>query len=383
MHEVLRKLRTRLSDNTNHPEGSPQEHLEAAAQWLLAAQGATDDDGLAHSYDVVRQAWKASYPETTGYAIETLYRYSAICGDERYRNAARRASDWEIAVQLPGGGVMAGAIDAREVVPTIFNTGQVLFGWAAAAENEVDGDLYRDALRRAADWLCDSMDADGAWRKYSSPFGPSKESAYNTRTAYGLSRAAAVLNEERYLESAVRNVDYVVETALENGFLPQNCLQDESRPLIHTIAYSIRGILEVGVAAGIERHVHHALKMAEFVAKAQRSDGSIPGRLDSEWQSVVDWVCVTGVSQMASIWFRLAEYGVSDEFTGHGSKANRYVMRTQNRSSDDLGVRGGIKGSHPISGEYMSYRYPNWATKFFMDSLMFEMSSRKVTPNIG
>ena len=34
MHEVLRKLRIRLSDKTNHPEGSPEEQLAGSKVWI-------------------------------------------------------------------------------------------------------------------------------------------------------------------------------------------------------------------------------------------------------------------------------------------------------------------------------------------------------------
>ncbi|UUZ51390.1 hypothetical protein LP420_19210 [Massilia sp. B-10] len=45
-------------------------------------------------------------------------------------------------------------------------------------------------------------------------------------------------------------------------------------------------------------------------------------------------------------------------------------------------ARGALKGSHPVNGGYMTYKYPNWATKFFMDGLMLEQHFDKIT-NIG
>ena len=32
-------------------------------------------------------------------------------------------------------------------------------------------------------------------------------------------------------------------------------------------------------------------------------------------------------------------------------------------------MRGAIMGSHAIGEDYMTWRYPNWATKFFMDAV--------------
>ena len=76
---------------------------------------------------------------------------------------------------------------------------------------------------------------------------------------------------------------------------------------------------------------------------------------------------------MALNWFRLSELGITDEFRANAVAANRFVMSLHNRVSANPGIRGGIKGSHPIGGEYMRFRYPNWAAKFFMDALMREL----------
>jgi len=48
----------------------------------------------------------------------------------------------------------------------------------------------------------------------------------------------------------------------------------------------------------------------------------------------------------------------------------RFLKRTQNRHSREPGVRGGIKGSWPVGGDYGAYEVLNWATKFFADALM-------------
>jgi hypothetical protein len=374
MIDGLRPFLANFKDmRTSFEPGTLLEHLDVAAEWLLAAQSSTPDDGISHSYDVRIQGWHPSYPETTGYAIETLYDYARLRDKPEFYTAATRAADWEIAVQMPDGAVIAGMISAQPPKPTIFNTGQVLFGWAAAIENVPDNAKYRTALRRASDWLVAAMDEDGAWRRFPSPFGPPKESAYNTRSAFGLARAAEVLGAPGYLEAAVRNVRYVERLAHPNGFLPDNCLQDPRHPLVHTIAYSIRGLLEVGMAADLPEIIDLALRMARGVAGAQRNDGGIPGRLDSDWTAAAKWVCVTGNCQMALNWFRFHELGVSDEFTTHAVAANRFVMRIHDRKHSNPGIRGGVKGSHPIGGGYMSFRYPNWAAKFFMDALMLEL----------
>lgn len=352
---------------------TPAQHLEAAAQWVLRAQAANGDDGVAHSYDVRAGAWLASYPETTGYLIPTLYDYAAHFGRPAYREAARKMALWEVEVQLAGGGVRAGTMAAPAPVPTVFNTGQVLFGLARAAQETADA-RFVEATRRAADWLVAAQDEDGCWRRHQSPFTTTTTAAYNTRSAFGLVRAFAVVPEQRYLRAARRNAAWALGTAAPNGWLPGNCLtlQRDDRALTHTISYAIRGLLEVGVALEQPEFVEHALRMARSVALAQRADGALPGYLGPDWRPLARWSCVTGNAQMALNWQRLARETGDTELLAHARAANAFNMAIHEVAAAQPQRRGGVKGSHPISGEYMRWRYPNWAAKFFMDALMLQ-----------
>lgn len=347
-------------------------HLRAAAEWILVAQRATPDDGVAHSYNIRTDTWMASYPETTGYIIPTLYDYALHFDQPAYREPALKMAYWEVAEQLPDGGIRAGTMAAEVVAPTIFNTGQVLFGLARAAQ-ETGDEAIRHSLLRASDWLVDAQDDDGCWRRFVSPFALSKNGTYNTRSAFGLVRAFEVLGDRRHLDAADRNVAWALSTALDNAWLPGNCLTTnaDDRALTHTIAYSIRGILEVGVATGKQHYVDAALTMARRVAERQNADGSLSGYWSPRWQPLNRWSCVTGNSQMALNWLRLAKVTGDRALIDHAVRANRFNMSLQKLDGPTT-MRGAMKGSHPIGEDYMTWRFPNWATKFFMDALMFE-----------
>ncbi|MES1930686.1 hypothetical protein SADO_15599 [Salinisphaera dokdonensis CL-ES53] len=364
-------IKDRLTGLRRTNQASRESALAAAAGWLAAAQNATPDDGAAAWYDLQRSAWKDSYPETTGYIIPTLFDYAAFSGREEFRDRALRMAHWESDIQLGEGGVRAGTIDSQPVAPTVFNTGQVLFGWARAWR-ETGDERWRTSLVRACEWLVAAQDKDGHWRRFASPFAAQQINSYNTRSAFGLARAGVLLERPDFVESALANVRAVLSRAKANGWLDHNCLDDDSRPLTHTIAYSIRGILEVGVVAEDENAVTAASRMAEAVALSQRSDGALPGRLDGDWRAAARWSCLTGNSQMAINWLRLAEIHGDRRLVDNAERANRFNISVQDRSSRHPGVRGGVKGSHPVDGGYMTYRYPNWAAKFFMDALMLE-----------
>lgn len=365
MNAVIRLF----SRRTTNPTVDPKRGLQAAAEWIARAQDATGCGGVSAYYDTVKRHWVGAYPETTGYIIPTLFRYAELSGQSEYRERAIRMTGWESDIQLPDGGVRAGTLDATQVAPTIFNTGQVLFGWLAAWR-ETGNARFRDSAVRAADWLVAAQDPDGAWRRFASPFASHTLNTYNTRVAFALAQAGRALDEPRYLDAAVRNVEWALTQMHPNGWLENNDLEDNARPLTHTIAYATRGILEVGVIAGNGAFVDAATRTARAVAHTQRSDGALPGRLHANWRAAARWTCVTGNAQMAIIWRRLAAETGDDSFDLPAARANQFNLTMQKLNMTEDGIRGGLPGSHPLTGGYMTNRYPNWAAKFFMDSLM-------------
>lgn len=361
-----------LSRRRESPAPDARRGLQAAAEWLARAQDASGCGGVSAAYDAAKRQWTGAYPETTGYIIPTFFRYADFSGNDEYRQRAVRMAAWETDIQLADGGVRAGTMDATQIVPTIFNTGQVLFGWLSAWQHTQEA-RFRDSAVRAADWLVAAQDEDGAWRRFASPFAAHTLNTYNTRVAFALAKAGHDLQDPRYLDAAVRNVQWALTQMHPNGWLANNDLEDNERPLTHTIAYATRGILEVGVIAGNSSFVEAASRMARAVAQSQRRDGALPGRLDSSWHAAARWTCVTGNAQMAIIWQRLAAEAGDRSWKAPAESAIRFNLSIQDLATADVGVRGGMPGSHPRSGGYMKNRYPNWAAKFFMDALMLRL----------
>lgn len=69
----------------------------------------------------------------------------------------------------------------------------------------------------------------------------------------------------------------------------QPCLQDSSQPFTHTIAYAMRGLLEIGDYAGREDFVLAACKIGDAMVAALPADGFLPGRFDADWKPTVKW----------------------------------------------------------------------------------------------
>lgn len=368
---------------SGHPAGDPEEHLVAAVDWLVRAHDAAQGGGVARGYSVAwhpyfrRRGWQAAYPETTGYIIPTMYDAAQRLRRPDLRERARRMADWELRVQLPSGAVQSGVIgEQAEPTPASFNTGQVLFG-LVRAHQETGRDDYLAGARRAADYLVLAQDPDGSFARGRSAVARSDCTTYYTRAAWGLCLFGTHVHERRYTEAAERNIRFALGQQLENGWFKANCLIDPDRPLLHTIAYAVEGILGCGLLLGREEYVAAARKTALALAAAQRADGGLSGRFARDWSAQVSWDCLTGDAQTALVWWQLGDTLGDADLKARARRICGFVMRTQNRTSTDPGLAGGIKGSFPIDGDYGRYEVLNWPTKFFADALLLTSAGNR------
>ncbi|HYR98938.1 MAG TPA: hypothetical protein VEO58_07970 [Gemmatimonadales bacterium] len=349
-------------------------HLMSALDWLLRAQDATGGGGIARGYSLAwnpsfeSQGWQPAYPETTGYIIPTLFEAARHLNRPALAVRAERAARWELEIQLPSGAVRGGVIGDKPS-PAVFNTGQVLLGWLAAFAETGSG-IFAGGARRAACYLLGTLDEDGLWRRGNSRFADPSATLYNARVAWALAEAGRRLGAPEFRAAAARNLRAVARRQHNDGWFPDCCLNDPRRPLLHTIAYTIRGLLEGGRVLEDERLMAAAECAAERVALAVGPAGWLPGRFAAGWRPAASWSCLTGQVQMANIWLRLFAITRERKWLEPVEPVLRFVKSTQNRTSRDPGVRGGIKGSFPLSAEYGSYQILNWATKFFIDALM-------------
>lgn len=368
---LVRSINDFLGFSLTQPQPA-QAHLSAVMRWLCRAQDASGDGGVARMYHL-KTGWGASYPETTGYIIPTFIEFARFTDRPEYLSRALRMADWEIDVQMECGAVQGGTI-ADPPSPAIFNTGQVIFGWLAAYEASGDP-RYKEAAIRAGDFLLSNQDPDGAWRRnlsaFCSPIPKPDSFCYNVRTAWALLMLARVADNENYHEAAIGNLDYVLARCRYNGWIPDNCLNDPIRPLLHTIAYSTQGMLEIGHRTNNEQALRQVEVANEYLARCFEQYGQMHGRYDQNWNPSARWRCLTGEAQTAVVWFRLADLTGEKRWRHRATALTAQVKRTQALTGDP-NIVGGIKGSQPIYGWYGKYQYLNWAAKFYADALMAE-----------
>lgn len=345
--------------------------VDANLAWLCRAQdeSASRDGGVARDYSLIK-GWATSYPETTGYIIPTVIELARRKQRDDLHERARRMLDWCVAIQFPAGGFQGGKIDATPCVPVTFNTGQILLGLSAGASVYRDP-RYEDAMHRAAVWLRDSLDGDGCWRRYPTPFAAPGEKAYETHVAWGLFEADRVAPGHGYGDAGLRQVDWALSKQQSNGWFASNCLSDPKAPLTHTIGYVLRGVIEGYLLSRRPHLLEAAQRTARGLCAVIGADGRLAGRLDANFQATVTWVCLTGSVQIAHCLLLLYRETGDQSYLATGRRLNAFVRRTV-RLDGPADQRGAVKGSFPVDGAYGQWEYLNWAAKFCIDANLLE-----------
>lgn len=365
----------RRRDGAGLPAEDPgtERVLPALIAWMCRAQDQSKfaDGGVARDFSLVR-GWASSYPETTGYIIPTFLEYARRTGNDAIHARAMRMADWLVSIQFESGAFQGGKIDSKPVVPVTFNTGQILLGLVAA---QAETGRYIEPMRRAADWLVGTQDADGCWRKHPSPFAAFGEKEYETHVAWSLFEAARIDPACGYGEAGLANIRWALSSLASNGWLARCCLDDPVRPLTHTLGYALRGVLEAHRFHKDPAFLEAAQRTARGLMGAMHDDGFLPGRLGADWSAAADWACLTGTAQTAHCWLLLFELTGQRDYLRAGSVACSFVRRTVHLDGP-ADLRGGVKGSFPVDGDYGRYEYLNWAAKFLADALMLEADIR-------
>lgn len=349
-------------------------HLKATINWLCRAQDTrnneVDKGGVSAGWSF-EDGWLPSYPETSGYIVETFVTASELLEQPELLSRANNILDWELSIQNQDGS-FPGHFGEAGSKPVIFNTGQIMHGMNCGYQHLNRSDCLEAAVK-AGKWLMAQQDEDGCWRR-STHNGIVH--TYNTRATWALLQTGLLANEQSLIDAAIKNIDWALTQQLDNGWFENNAFNTGAEPFTHTIAYAIRGILECGLLLNNRKYIESASKASKALASLQKPDGSIAGTYDQNWQTSAYYTCLTGLAQISIIWSRLAQTDNSSEFQPNIDKALNYLKQKQHITNDNSVNDGGIAGSFPIWGRYSMFEYPNWAAKFFADALLADQANK-------
>jgi malonyl-CoA O-methyltransferase len=265
--------------------------------------------------------------ETAGYMIPTLYSYGE-------KELAIQVAKWEASRQRPDGG-FAGA----DGVPYTFDTAQVIRGFLAVVDEVPE---LSEPLKRACDYVESQIDANGKVHTVSYAGWQLANGSIFSDYAHlyalpPLLQAGRKLGRPRYIQAAQRGMNYFSQKTDLVEFKP------DLGTLSHIFGYMMEALAELGETALARRGLQQATAI-------QQKNGAIPA------YPGVEWVCSTGMAQLAAAWYRLGDNEAGD-------RALRYLETLQNPS-------GGFFGSYGRNAQYFPDKEIGWAVKYFLDCFM-------------
>ncbi|MCP4996730.1 MAG: terpene cyclase/mutase family protein, partial [Gammaproteobacteria bacterium] len=174
--------------------------------WLCRAQeqrkGQPDDGGVSAGWSF-EDGWLPSYPETSGYIVETFLTAAEYIDRPDLIKRAHQIIDWELSLQNDDGS-FPGHFGEAGSRPVIFNTGQIIHGMAAGYERMGRSECLESAIR-AGHWMVKQQDGDGCFRRSVHNGVPH---TYNTRAVWGMLRAGLIAGDQLLISAARRNLEW-------------------------------------------------------------------------------------------------------------------------------------------------------------------------------
>jgi hypothetical protein len=345
-----------------------REYIELLSEWLCRAQDAVGGNGFSAGYFPLG-GWAAAYPETTGYIVPTLYDLAYAYGRRDLQTRAERAARWLLTLQLEAGAFPEGLDDGRaKRSPSVFNTGQIVFGLLRAWQ-ETKAWEFEAAIMRAVGWLVALQDGDGSWTRFCYRGSPN---TYCAMVAWATAASGLALKQDTWLGSAERYLAWMLTKHAGAGWIDAMAFETGRPAFLHTIGYTLRGLLEMAVALGDPRGRAVALGLAGRLVEELRDHNGLAGAYSHGFRRVGRYRCLTGEAQVGTALGRLALFSADETFREAFKVVNALVRDGVTVASCHLDHLGGVAGSRPFWGRYMMLRFPNWAVKFSIDSLLLE-----------
>ncbi len=342
--------------------------IDLSIRWLKKSFEITGYKGSSHSYSFwlnAEDGWARAYPETTGYILETLMEYERVFGKQGLQSLVVEQAKWLLNIALPSGAYTSGRYDSKLTAkPSIFNTGQILFALMTGYEN-TQHPAFLEQLDKSTAWLMQQQNVNGSWTKWAwkEDFSPS----YYTRVIWPIYQASAVLNKkEAVYKMLEKSLSYYSSLQNPNGSFNNWGFQARKPAFTHTIAYTLRGLLEIYKITRKTSILGQVIKTAKKLSMLYKKNEGLAGMYNEDWKGDYSFICVTGHLQLSIIYWLLYNKTGEKEYKKMAVMLFMDVFPEISRKRH----RGGIPGSIPFYGKYNPFRYPNWAAKFFIDAAL-------------
>lgn len=346
-------------------------NLKLTADWLIRSIEKGKGGSCAHFSPLI--GWSKPYPETTGYIIPTLLRISDFTNDSKYSTAALNLGEWLLNIQSKNGSWYGGLHPNKTLNESVFNTGQILKGMVSLYEFTKD-ETFLNSADKGANWLSSGIDSNGSWP--AGDYKATKTPSYYTHVAWPILEVWKKTNNESQKNAAKIFLDMVLDRILPNGAIKGWGFYDEGFAFTHTIAYTIRGFQESSrILNDYNKYGEPMEKALEyFVRKSELTNGAMPGEFNESYNENNKFVCLTGNAQLAICILLMEKKNPDLRLVNAAIKLIDFIDSVQHSNKYINSKRAGVAGSYPLWGKYMFMRYPNWAAKYYCDSLLMTIN---------
>ncbi|MBC7863459.1 MAG: terpene cyclase/mutase family protein [Bacteroidia bacterium] len=346
--------------------------LHAAALWLLNNQQFNSDKGFSTFYIVGGHT--GSYPETSGYIIDSLFQYADQFRKKEIIPQLIECADWLLSIQKKSGGWQSGYVHENKP-EIVFNTGQVIRGLMKAYHVTAEK-KYLEACIKAAEWLCEIQEPEGYWEK-NAFMGVHR--VYDSYVSAPLLQVWKETGTEKFKIAAEKNIKWILKEKIHPNGWPEDCdntIKHNDRPILHTIAYTIDGIIECGMLLEDKKYPALIKRSADVLLDLFMEKGYLWGRYTKNWTPSEPLIC-TGGAQMSIVWLKLYALYKDEKYLAAARKMNNLLVYIQSGTLEGRKeINGALQGSFPLWGRYEPFAFPNWATKYLLDALMIETEYR-------
>lgn len=371
-----------IYDNFNIVGRTPtaDETLVNIFQWIKESFKASGDGGSS-AYYRMGVGWKASYPETTGYLIPTLYEYADYTKNDEWRTLAKNAADWLLSIQSNAGGWQGLQVDEKCEL-RIFNSAMILDGLITTYKRENDV-KYLEAAIKGAQWVITRIDENGLFSKNNFSNGGS----FDTLVVACVLMVIQFMPEEEQKEHIPvlrKSLDALISLQMENGWFRKCNIESSYKDtaLLHHLGYTLDGLIISSSLLNDDKYYDVAKRTAKELLSKFEVNLELPAFIKSNWETFYDinWkrasLCLTGYSQIAIVFQKISAKENDLRYLNAAYKINDIVGAIGNHKFKNKGLNFGLSGSYPIDGNYQEFQFVNWAAKYHAESVLLSINYR-------
>ncbi|MEO6189005.1 MAG: hypothetical protein ABIO44_00190, partial [Saprospiraceae bacterium] len=256
----------------------------ASLLWLKQAHIVSNYKGFAHSrimYLPSFLAWRAPYPETSGYIIENFLVFNKGIVDDGMQIALDSAY-WLLDIQSDKNYYYSGL---KKLKPSSFNTAQIIFGLKEAF-NFTSDVRFKNAYINAKDWILSGIDDSGKWTN-----GLYKENyfaSYYSRAIWPL----LLVSDSQDKIILEKSLNHLWQKSNEYYSFTDLGFELNKSILTHTIAYALEGFLESSIILRNNSMTNRCLEILKFVAHLIQQEKALHGIYNDQWKHLSNMKCV-------------------------------------------------------------------------------------------